>query len=88
MESPLTIRHGQNDQRLAWRGTKPIRHRRSIRLKGFDYGQDGMYFVTICTWNKEHLFGQFRDGEMELSASGEIVQAVWDDLPNHHAGLL
>jgi putative transposase len=62
-------------------------HRRSIRLKGFDYGQDGMYFVTICVWNRESLFGQIMNGEMDLSPSGEIVQAVWDDLPNHHVGL-
>ena len=56
-------------------------------MKGFDYGQNGMYFVTICAWNRENLFGQIVNGEMELSSAGEIVQAVWDDLPNHHAGL-
>jgi putative transposase len=56
-------------------------------LKGFDYGQNGMYFVTICAWNRETLFGQIVDGDMDLSTSGEIVQAVWADLPNHHIGL-
>jgi len=35
-----------------------IHHRRSIRLKGYDYSQDGAYFVTICTQNRECLFGQ------------------------------
>jgi putative transposase len=62
-------------------------HRRSIRLKGFDYGQNGMYFVTISVWNRESLFGQITNGKMDLSSSGELVQAVWDDLPNHHGGL-
>ncbi|MCH7781979.1 hypothetical protein IID62_02820 [candidate division KSB1 bacterium] len=34
-----------------------IHHRRSIRLKGYDYSQPGMYFITVCTHNREHLFG-------------------------------
>ena len=32
-------------------------HRRSIRLKGYDYSQEGLYFITICVQNKECLFG-------------------------------
>jgi hypothetical protein len=39
-----------------------IHHRRSIRLKGYDYSQAGLYFVTICTQNRECLFGEIRRG--------------------------
>ena len=37
-----------------------IHHRRSRRLRGYDYSQPGNYSVTICTEKKEHLFGQVR----------------------------
>jgi len=59
-------------------------HRRSIRLKNYDYSQAGAYFVTICTHGHIHLFGEVVDGEMRLNPFGEIVQAVWFDLPQHY----
>ncbi len=59
-------------------------HRRSIRLRGYDYSQPGAYFVTICTYQKECLLGDVRAGEMALSPYGRIVQRAWDDLPNHY----
>lgn len=59
-------------------------HRRSIRLKHFDYTTAGAYFVTICAHNKECLFGEIVDGSMELNEFGEIIQQVWKDLPNHY----
>ena len=66
-------------------GYDPNRHhRRSIRLKGYDYTQTGAYFVTICAYQWECLFGDVRDGEMVLSEYGRIVQETWDDLPNHY----
>ncbi|MCP9469504.1 MAG: hypothetical protein NNA31_05825 [Nitrospira sp.] len=58
-------------------------HRRSIRLKGYDYSQDGAYFVTICTHNRVCLFGEVVDGELRLNELGEIVAWTWRDLPNH-----
>jgi len=51
-------------------------HRRSIRLKGHDYSRAGAYFVTICTQNRECLFGDIVDGEMILNKNGEIVESV------------
>jgi REP element-mobilizing transposase RayT len=59
-------------------------HRRSIRLKGYDYTQPGAYFVTICTRNRECLFGGIVDGKMRLNPLGDIVAACWHDLPNHY----
>lgn len=58
-----------------------IHHRRSVRLKNYDYSQAGAYFVTICTQNKECLFGTITDGTMTLNEAGKMVQAVWDELP-------
>ncbi len=36
----------------------------SARLKGYDYGNAGLYFITICTANREHYFGEIIDGKM------------------------
>jgi len=58
-------------------------HRRSIRLKGYDYTQAGAYFVTICTQDRMCLFGEIVDGEMRLNDAGEIVAWTWHDMPNH-----
>ncbi|GBD27454.1 hypothetical protein HRbin30_02801 [bacterium HR30] len=58
--------------------------RRSIRLKGYDYSQDGAYFVTIVTQDRACLFGQVVDGEMRLNELGTIVWATWHDLPRHY----
>ena len=60
------------------------RHRRSIRLKGYDYAQAGAYFVTVCTQDRVCLFGNVVDGKMRLNAVGQMVQAAWGDLPNHY----
>jgi REP element-mobilizing transposase RayT len=54
-----------------------IHHRRSIRLKGYDYSQNGLYFITICTQNREHLFGTITNGQMALNPMGEIAHNEW-----------
>jgi REP element-mobilizing transposase RayT len=55
--------------------------RRSIRLQGWDYSQEGVYFITICTQNKEYLFGEIVVDLMHLNASGEMVLQTWEELP-------
>jgi hypothetical protein len=57
-------------------------HRRSIRLKGYDYTQAGAYFITICTWQRDALLGEVINGEMQLSRYGQTVQFNWDILQN------
>ena len=52
-------------------------HRRSIRLKDFDYSQTGVYFVTVCAYNRECLFGDIVNDEMILSEYGKIVDIEW-----------
>src|SRR5512135_2910342 len=56
-------------------------HRRSIRLKGYDYSQSGAYFVTICTQNRECLFGDIVDGKMRLNDAGRMIHRTWNDVP-------
>jgi putative transposase len=51
-----------------------IHHRRSIRLKGYDYSEAGAYFVTVVTQRRAALFGKVVNGEMQLNRYGEIVQ--------------
>lgn len=60
-----------------------IHHRRSIRLKDYDYTGEGAYFVTICTYQKECLFGDIINGEMQLNDMGTIVRQCWNDIPRH-----
>ncbi len=52
-------------------------HRRSIRLRGYDYSQAGAYFVTICTRNHESIFGQIMEGEMILNEYGQVMTECW-----------
>ena len=52
-------------------------HRRSIRLKGYDYSQPGIYFVTLCIHRRECLLGEVIEGVMQLSAAGRIVEKEW-----------
>lgn len=59
------------------------RRRRSIRLKDYDYSQAGAYFVTICTYNKECVFGDIKDGKIELSEIGKVASKYWVEIPEH-----
>ncbi len=60
----------------------PEKHfRRSIRLKGYDYSRPGMYFVTLCTQNRECLFGEIVNSEMQLNEFGKIVDEEWRRSP-------
>jgi len=58
-------------------------HRRSIRLPGYDYMQNGAYFITVCTKNRECLFGEIEDGEMHLNDTGNIAFQCWQEIPAH-----
>lgn len=58
-------------------------HRRSIRLKGYDYTRIGVYFVTICTENRLCLFGEIIDDVMVLNDAGQVAENCWNDIPNH-----
>ena len=70
-----------------------IHHRRSIRFQEYDYSRPGAYFITICTQNREGLFGNIIVGagpracpEMVLNQAGTMVQTVWNEIPTHYTG--
>ena len=78
-------------------------HRRSVRLRGYDYSQPGESFVTLCSDQMKALFGRVVNGRMELNALGEIADQEWrqsstirrelelDDwvvMPNHVHGIV
>ncbi len=56
---------------------KPIHHRRSIRIKGYDYGQAGLYFVTLCCHDRICRFGYVENGIMVLNEWGRIAHSEW-----------
>jgi putative transposase len=62
-------------------------HRRSIRLAGFDYRNPATYFVTMCTHNREHVFGEIRNGMMGLNENGRIVMDCIQQISHHFPGV-
>jgi putative transposase len=62
-------------------------HRRSLRLKGYDYSQSGAYFVAVCTKNREPLLGTIVDGEMRPSPVGEVSERLWREIPHHFSDM-
>ncbi len=80
-----------------------IHHRRSIRLKDYDYSKAGAYFITICCEDRFHRFGKVSDGEMILNEFGTVAYNEWINLsdrfsnfeldvfqimPNHMHGII
>ena len=56
--------------------------RKAIRLKGYDYSRNGLYYVTICTKDRKCLFGEIKDGKMQKNEYGEILESVWNMQPS------
>jgi putative transposase len=63
-------------------------NRRSIRMPEYDYSRNGAYFVTVSTTQRLALVGAFEDGEFRFSDIGQVVDAAWQDSPNHTDGLI
>jgi putative transposase len=63
-------------------------HRQSIRLNGYDYSASGAYFITICTHEREHLFGDIVDETIELNILGDIARSHWQQLSQHHPNII
>ena len=55
----------------------------SARHPKWDYGTDAAYFVTICTHNRIHFFGDINEGRMQLSPIGEYANHCWYEIPVH-----
>jgi REP element-mobilizing transposase RayT len=57
--------------------------RRSIRLPEYDYSKEGSYFITICSFNKELIFGKITNENIILSEIGKLVEKYLIEIPDH-----
>lgn len=55
----------------------------SARASWWNYGWAGAYFITICTANREHYFGQIVNDKMILSPCGILADVFWHEIINH-----
>ncbi len=62
-------------------------NRQSIRLPQRDYSSAGAYYVTICTHEKKHYFGNIINNRMSLSQYGKIAFSIWNEIPNHFSNI-
>lgn len=63
-------------------------NRRSIRLRGYDYSQEGLYFITLCCRDRICRFGKVINGEMVLNQIGEIATACWLQITEHFTNVI
>jgi putative transposase len=63
-------------------------HRQSIRLNGYDYSRSGAYFITICTHDREYLFGDIINETMAVNTFGDIARSHWQQLAQYHPNLI
>jgi putative transposase len=83
---PKPIKGENKDEGILMLKYNPdIHHRRSIRLKGYDYSQNGYYFITICTHGRRCLFGEIKKDRMVLNDSGKMIVNWWNELQNKYA---
>jgi putative transposase len=61
-----------------------MKNRKLNRLEDYDYSQNGMYFVTICTKDRIECFGEIKEGEMILSEAGKIIEQQLKWLENRY----
>jgi putative transposase len=60
------------------------RRRKILRLRDYDYSQNGAYFITVCVHHRQFLFGHFKEGKLHINKFGRIVQECWSELPSHY----
>jgi len=60
--------------------------RKSLRLKHYDYTQNGFYFITICIQNKACLLGEIIDQKMILNNAGVMIDEIWHEIPQYYEG--
>lgn len=57
----------------------------TTRLKNWDYGWNGSYFVTICTKDRYCFFGHVRDGKFIANHLGDLAHQYWMEMPDHYS---
>jgi REP element-mobilizing transposase RayT len=61
-----------------------FKSRKPNRLKDFDYSVEGVYYITICTFERREYFGFIENDKVILNDFGNIAKQRWSDLPDHH----
>jgi putative transposase len=61
--------------------------RKPLRLSEFNYNQNGLYFVTICTENRIEHFGTIGEGRVQLNDIGNLSHNYWQEIPNHYSNV-
>jgi REP element-mobilizing transposase RayT len=61
-----------------------MEHRKYNRLSGYDYSQNGQYFVTVCTYNRIEWLGKIENDRMILNECGQVISECWHDIPEHY----
>ena len=56
---------------------------KSTRLQNWDYGWNGAYFITICTQNRKHFFGEIKNCVLQLSEIGKMAEKYWHEIVEH-----
>ena len=54
-------------------------HRKSIRLKNYDYAKENLYYITICTQNRECILSKIENNINELTSFGQIVKQICEE---------
>ncbi|MDR1679340.1 MAG: transposase [Prevotellaceae bacterium] len=65
-----------------------IHHRRSVRLREYDYAQAGLYFITICVQNHKCVFGNIVNDEIILNEYGRMANDCWLEIPQHYQNVV
>lgn len=59
-----------------------------MRLVGFDYSEPGSYFLTICTNDSKHYFGEIQNHKMLLNEAGSMLYREWEKLENYFENII
>ena len=60
-----------------------VHHHHSLRLQGYDYSGEGLYFISICTKNRQRSFGKISKGEMILDEIGNTAEMMLEEISKH-----
>ncbi len=61
-----------------------MRRLSSLRLDDYDYSEEGIYFMTICTQDHKNFFGRIENWKMVLNDVGKIAEKYWKEIPKHY----
>ncbi|MDA3812907.1 MAG: transposase [Candidatus Cloacimonetes bacterium] len=61
-----------------------MKRKNFLRMESYDYSWSGAYFITICSFKKEDIFGEIENGLMHLNDAGKIIQDCWYQIPENY----